>query len=344
MSNLDYFSKIYHYASNVHTINTIFQKWGYKAVLIPLIDTASSYAHTSLLEEEVFKTLNKNNEIMLLRSDSTPFLSKILGSHIQKKLLPLRLYYSNSIFQTNIQYDVKQWQSGVELIGVSSPTAEFEVISLLYALTYSLIDNFRIHISSRKLLIELLKQNSTPIDEQEYTDIFSLIILRNIQELQKRLDKHIMESIFYIADNKEYAKWKKHIVSIIDKGMHNTAFLFFTTFFEALLAIDTKHRMCCDLSELGNHHYYTDTVYTVFSPTLATPLAKGGRYDSLLKKYGYDTPAIGFSLYPHLIAHDLIHKNKNPTKEKDNPFHSLYKEKTPSIETLTSRFYQINSE
>ena len=36
---------------------------------------------------------------MLLRSDSTIFLSKILGSHIQKKLLPLRLYYSNSIFQ-----------------------------------------------------------------------------------------------------------------------------------------------------------------------------------------------------------------------------------------------------
>ena len=26
----------------------------------------------------------------------------------------------------------------------------------------------------------------------------------------------------------------------------------------------------------------------------------------------YDTSAIGFSIYPHLISHDLINKNKNP--------------------------------
>jgi ATP phosphoribosyltransferase regulatory subunit len=37
-------------------------------------------------------------------------------------------------------------------------------------------------------------------------------------------------------------------------------------------------------------------MFTFFSPSHSGELGKGGRYDSLLKEFGADLPAVGFSL------------------------------------------------
>jgi ATP phosphoribosyltransferase regulatory subunit len=36
-------------------------------------------------------------------------------------------------------------------------------------------------------------------------------------------------------------------------------------------------------------------MFTLFSPRLSGELGKGGRYDALLKEFGADLPAVGFS-------------------------------------------------
>lgn len=42
--------------------------------------------------------------------------------------------------------------------------------------------------------------------------------------------------------------------------------------------------------------YYTGMVFECYVPELGYPLGSGGRYDTLLKKYGANKPAVGFAL------------------------------------------------
>ena len=50
-----------------------------------------------------------------------------------------------------------------------------------------------------------------------------------------------------------------------------------------------------DLTEIDEMEYYTGVMFTFFSQKLRRELGRGGRYDNLLKDFGNDMPAIGFS-------------------------------------------------
>ena len=51
-----------------------------------------------------------------------------------------------------------------------------------------------------------------------------------------------------------------------------------------------------DLTEIDDLEYYTGVMFAVFTSRLNRELGKGGRYDTLLREFGRDLPAIGFSL------------------------------------------------
>jgi ATP phosphoribosyltransferase regulatory subunit len=50
-----------------------------------------------------------------------------------------------------------------------------------------------------------------------------------------------------------------------------------------------------DATELRGYHYHTGLVFAVYAPSLATPLAKGGRYNGVGQAFGRARPATGFS-------------------------------------------------
>jgi ATP phosphoribosyltransferase regulatory subunit HisZ len=51
-----------------------------------------------------------------------------------------------------------------------------------------------------------------------------------------------------------------------------------------------------DLGELRGFNYYTGVTFEVISPLISSPLLRGGRYDDLIGKYGYDSAATGFAV------------------------------------------------
>ena len=50
-----------------------------------------------------------------------------------------------------------------------------------------------------------------------------------------------------------------------------------------------------DLTEIDELEYYTGVMFEFFSPNLTSELGRGGRYDSLLREFGADMPAVGYS-------------------------------------------------
>ena len=62
------------------------------------------------------------------------------------------------------------------------------------------------------------------------------------------------------------------------------------------LRLEARQLIDDDLAEIDDLEYYTGVMCTVYSPSLNRELGKGGRYDTLMREFGRDLPAIGFSL------------------------------------------------
>ena len=69
---------------------------------------------------------------------------------------------------------------------------------------------------------------------------------------------------------------------------------------EKVLEIVDEYKLNCDLTidigDIRGFNYYTGITFEIISPDASSPLLIGGRYDSLVKKYGYDAPATGFAI------------------------------------------------
>jgi ATP phosphoribosyltransferase regulatory subunit len=67
--------------------------------------------------------------------------------------------------------------------------------------------------------------------------------------------------------------------------------------FRAAEARGVGPRINLDLGLLRDLGYYTGAILEVYDPALGHILGGGGRYDSLLGRFGRELPAVGFSLY-----------------------------------------------
>jgi ATP phosphoribosyltransferase regulatory subunit HisZ len=67
--------------------------------------------------------------------------------------------------------------------------------------------------------------------------------------------------------------------------------------YEALAARGVAERVRLDLGLLRDLGYYTGAILEVYDPALGHILGGGGRYDTLLGRFGRDLPAAGFALY-----------------------------------------------
>ena len=65
---------------------------------------------------------------------------------------------------------------------------------------------------------------------------------------------------------------------------------------DALAAAGLGRHLAVDLGEVRGLDYYTGLVFRVFAPDLGFEVGRGGRYDTLLARFGRPLPAVGFML------------------------------------------------
>ena len=89
---------------------------------------------------------------------------------------------------------------------------------------------------------------------------------------------------------------------------------------EALATAGLGPRVAFDLGEVRGLDYYTGLVFRVFAPGLGFEVGGGGRYDTLLARFGRPLPAVGFMLgldrVALLLARQGGEETAPPTAEK----------------------------
>lgn len=277
--------------------------WGYLPVQTPIFDFFDIYSDV-VNPEDVYRLIDREGDLLLLRSDVTLFLAKQIAVLLEKENLPLRVFYSDTILRHESKIDISKnefFQTGAELFGIEGEKGDLEILFLLEEMLCSLpIKNF-LHLGSRKLfnlcfsslpvevkgnlataighrdfdkMVQLLKNFFTDDEITSYRDLFSFI--GTSQEFS-----HFVESLVH-QPIREEASYIAGLCAKTEK-----------LFPQAAIRVDT--------SEIGERPYYTGMVFRAYTEYAATEIACGGRYDTLLEHFGKNCPSVGFSLMQRKI-------------------------------------------
>ena len=128
----------------------LFTLWGYLPVETPVFDFFDIYQDLIPDEKDIYRLIDREGDLLMLRSDITLFLAKQMGLSLKDQDVPARICYSGTILRHQNREDISKnefFQTGVELIGKADLDADLEILILLHS-TFQILEIVRDHIGA----------------------------------------------------------------------------------------------------------------------------------------------------------------------------------------------------
>ena len=281
----------------VRAAEDLFELWGYRPTRLPLLDLYDSYSEVlnNRAHEQLYRLIDRDGDLLLLRSDSTLFLARSVAPLIESGPVPIRLYYADAIVRHQKSEDPLHnefFQIGAELMGRAGHRGEVEVAALICTLAQTIgVENAVLHLGTRALFNSIFEKNDPEVREDAAT-----MILRREWDLLRKIAGPVTDIFSFIGTIDDFEKQRKSLESRLASEGAKRAIndLFLVT--KSLTSIDNALEVRVDFSEIGIQPYYTGCVLGLYLEGIPTAIAAGGRYDKLLEKFGHRYPSVGFSL------------------------------------------------
>jgi|Deesub1362B_J571_1020462.scaffolds.fasta_scaffold00175_21 ATP phosphoribosyltransferase regulatory subunit len=277
------------------------RSWGYKEIVTPIfeyLDTVAPAVTEDLLKSAYKLTDRQSGRIMLLRADITPQIARIATTSL-KDVRPLRFSYSLNVFRYEEEHGGRQreiYQIGAELIGVKGPEADAEIISVLSELLeVSGLKDYRIIVSHTEFLEGMLEVIGLT---DEYKKIFLSKNISGIEEIQRdgiitSEKAELLKRVFFLYGEE---KVLDEVLGLPLNEKAKRAVGELKEICEFLSIYGVNNKVLFDLSEAKGFEYHTGVVFEVVVGELKQPLGFGGRYDTVMEKFGQASSATGFSI------------------------------------------------
>jgi ATP phosphoribosyltransferase regulatory subunit len=267
--------------------------WGYEPVELPALEV---YDPQHPLAERSFKLVDKSGEVLALRSEFTTAVAGLLRSNGRLTSgQPERMQYAGTLWLREANAELGRSrefsQVGAELIGVSSPQADAEVLELAWeALRLIGFSEAKIEVGLPALVRDLL--DSTGLSEVQQELLRQAIHRKNSPELGSLLKEYqvhpgLQQAILALPDLYggrgvlEEAR-KLPLAGRAQAGLD---------WLEAVLALLPEVPLLLDLGRARLLTFYTGLNFQAYTPDFGLPLLGGGRYDGAMLPY-----AAGFAL------------------------------------------------
>jgi len=274
-------------------------KWGYQEVRTPTLEYLHLFTSTGTLTpsrlSKVYSFLDWDGwsgERVVLRPDGTIPVARLYIDSMEGKGLAKLFYVANIfIFEATGKQNREGWQFGAELIGVSSPLADVELITLaLEVLKQLKISGIELRLSHAGLIRALLTK--LELSPEEQTRIFDRILDGDAEALAKvKRERPEVGMILSLLDLKGKPSRFQFTSDSpeLKKGLDD-----FLNIAKLLDTLGCDYQI--DLASGRGFEYYTGIIFQLFQN--GEKLGGGGRYDALIPLMGgKNTPASGFALY-----------------------------------------------
>jgi ATP phosphoribosyltransferase regulatory subunit len=283
---------------------SVLKKHGFKEVITPLFEYLDvlSLGMGEELVEKGYKFVDRSNgRFMLLRPDVTPQIARMVSTHFQNAVKPLKLCYFANIFRHEEAHAGREreiFQIGGEIVGGEEASDDADLLIVVMEILKSLkLHQFRIvlgHAGFVKSILSrcpdhLQRDIQSAIARKEISNLEALIkreklpgrIAGQLMQISRLFgQEEVFESARKVTKEKESRQALGHLEKI----------------YSILKRKKMSDHVLIDLGEVRDFEYYTGMVFEIFLEGEGCELGGGGRYDDLIGRFGYDCPSRGFAL------------------------------------------------
>ncbi|MGI6452113.1 MAG: ATP phosphoribosyltransferase regulatory subunit [Syntrophomonadaceae bacterium] len=301
----------------------LFKSYGYQEVVTPTFEFLEVIeAGTGKnIREQLFLFVDREGRILSLRPEMTVSFARMAATHLSESEFPQRLCYIANVFR-HVQPQMAQyrefWQMGIELLGAQGSRADAEVINIAVETLRKMgLHNSKISLNQIEIFNSLLDDSGMMEYEKEL--VRRLVEKKDLVELERvlnktKIDDRLKETIASLPVLHGDTSILSRLGSIENNQRASQAVCELLKVYEDLQAFGVQDHIVIDMGVLRGLDYYTGIVFEGYSSELGYGLLGGGRYDNLLKQFGFPCPATGFAMGMDRLALVLTDQEKEPER------------------------------
>ena len=284
-------------------LQKVLHLYGYQDIQTPMFEYFDVFGKEvgTIPSKDLYKFFDKEGNTLVLRPDITPSIARVATTIYESEDMPIRLCYKGNTFINHSNYLGRlreNTQLGAELIGVDDTHADAEMIAMaVESLKEVGLHDFQIHIGNVDFFEGLIKE--TKLEEADELRLREFIANRNsfgVDELlENKQSKTTVKTAFQILPDliggPEVLKEARKI-ALNSETLEAVKRL--ESIYEILVSYEVDKYVTFDFSMHGTYGYYTGIIFRGYTYGTGDAIVKGGRYDTLLEKFGKASPSVGF--------------------------------------------------
>lgn len=277
-------------------MRAVFGRWAYEEVVTPTVERLD-VLERGLGEETselLFQFNDRRSTALALRPEMTTPIARMVSTRMRDEPLPLRLAYIAPVFRYYEQPQEGRMreltQAGTELIGAAGIDADAEALFMaMEGLAEIGLRDASFDMNDARIVDGVL--DGVGFDGERAREAKKLIKKRNLVALRALECPPLVEFALQRGGREAIAS---------ARALCRTASsLEGLDAMEVLLAraeaLGYGDRVAVDFALLRDLDYYTGFQFEGYVAEIGFALCGGGRYDTLLPKFGYEVPAVGWT-------------------------------------------------
>ena len=267
--------------------------YGYEDIQTPAFEFLEVFGRDTgiVSSRELYKFFDREGNTLALRPDITPSVARVAVTQFEKDSVPLRMCYIGNTFLNHGSQQgelCESTQLGAELIGDGTAGADAELIALAAdSLKRAGMKEFQISVGHVEFLQSLLDAAQFPAEVKE--KVRTMIARRNFLGMRELLEKLPVKA-------RELAPDRRAILAL--ERLKEV--------YEILKLYHMQEMITFDRGMCGKYAYYSGMIFKSDTFGGGEPVAKGGRYDRLMERFGRELPAAGFAIGTDELMKALI--------------------------------------
>lgn len=318
------------FSKKLHIQNLFHEKlrsFGYQDMQTPTFEFFDVFSREigTTPSKELYKFFDKEGNTLVLRPDFTPSIARSAAKYFMDETIPLRFCYEGNTFinTSNLQGKLKETtQMGAELIGDETEQADAEMIALLIEGLLNVgLKEFQVSIGQIDYFKGLCAQ--AKLDEDTELALREFIANRNsfsAEELLlgKQVEKESIDSLLHVSDLFGSYEILDEAYTFANNERSKAAIDRLRKVYELLKLYGVEQYVSFDLGMVNKYNYYTGVIFRAYTYQAGSAIAKGGRYDRLLEKFGKTAAATGFVVMIDDLMSALTRQKLCPEPQNKN--------------------------
>jgi ATP phosphoribosyltransferase regulatory subunit len=254
--------------------------------------------------DELFRFTDADGSMLALVGERTVSVARTVATQLRHGPFPMRLCYSGPVVRNRALLGGRRreaMQAGCELVGDADLRADAECIALaLQAVDAAGVPDIQVDVGHADFLPALLA--GAGLDDARRAEIGTALVARDLVAVERSLAGTPMGAAEHALLLRFPAlRGGRELLDQAREGLQAEralrALADLERLWELLRERHLDDRVHLDLGAVRDWNYYTGPTFELFSGGLGFPLGAGGRYDSLLERFGLAEPATGFVVH-----------------------------------------------